>query len=89
MCPPIHRRKARFSAGRARREFAIVIAFGGVVFCTGEAWVLPMMNAWFPDAWRDWLMRQPANLRFLCCGGFALLVAAVVTGCLILTARKK
>ena len=69
-------------------DYTIIIAFAGVVFCTGDAWIMPLMRWCLPE-FRDWIEALPHSIRLLVCGGMALVMVAILTIMLIRISRWK
>ncbi|MCX6901395.1 MAG: hypothetical protein NT105_22175 [Verrucomicrobia bacterium] len=74
--------------GAARTDYTIIIAFMGVVFFTGQSWVMPLAHRWLP-ALDVWLAGASASARLAGCGVIAVLLVSLLVGAAMYLTRPK
>ena len=76
------------SCGSARTDYTIIIAFMGVVFFTGQSWVMPVAHRWLPDL-HGWFVEASASARLAGCGVIAVLLVSLLVGAAMYLTRPK
>jgi hypothetical protein len=64
-------------SGSAHLDYTIALSLAGVVFCTGDLWIMPLMMRCIP-AFGAWLVALPHWVRLTVCGGIALMTVTLL-----------